>query len=437
MSYFGSPEQLCRLIEILTAWSRYVELAGADKVRYHTALKSYEPPQASKAAVAAAALPRLSPAALQRAMLAEAKVWSERQLKLDRDPGSAERCAHVVKMLHARFVDISGTDESHDEFLRPILQSLGAQEYSTVREFAEDVRLTLHQSGVAHGRPAATGNAAIKPETAEQANQASAAEGAVDAQPVILPKQRRLLGLKFERLLESWVVSPRKQLPVDKLDDASCQTCNADPESKRSAMMRCVECDVGQHSCCLAPAQPTKPPDHWCCRSCSRRLESEVADMVDDVGAAKPKRKHRRTKGVESDANYTQSDEGKYVCNGCGRGYETESAVKGHCTKGCDGGDWKCTWCGGSGKTGQEDGPDGPATLCAACRSRYSSGADAAAKREAGTFVCDTCGQRCATMVGLAAHMRGCDGGQWRCKWCRTEAHGRTFSGHYIWNIYM
>eukprot|EP01043_Picozoa_sp_COSAG02_P077167 COSAG02_NODE_16755_length_1058_cov_0.885297_2_plen_282_part_01 len=188
--------------------------------------------------------------------------------------------------------------------------------------------------------------------------------------------------------------------------------------------MRCIECDVAQHLCCLTPARLTKP-DHWCCRSCSHRLQSELIYLVDDVDVAKPKRKHRRTKGAVLDVNYTRSAEGKYGCNNCGREYETESAVKGHCTKGCDGGDWKCTWCGSSGATGKEDGPDGSATLCAACHSRYSSGVKAPAKREAETFVCDICGQRCATMISLAAHMRGCDGGQWRCKWCKTEAHGQ------------
>lgn len=424
----------------------YFGLAGADKERYHEALKTYEPPPEGEEP--AAPVGQLSPAILQRAMLAEAKAGAERQLKLD-EPARAQRCVHVVEVLRRRHAEISGSDEKRSNFLHRILLRLGAQEYSNVREFAQDVRLTLFLSKSAQERPAALGNAAIMLQNSDSASSATvpnqstaaprtadkpterkvsdntpAAEGAVDAQAVASPTQRRLLCLKFERLLDAWIVSPRKVLAGDETEDASCQTCGSDSAAKRSTMMRCVECDVAQHSCCLTPALATKL-DHWCCKSCLCRLESEGMCLVDGVDSAKPKRKHRRTKGAESHNHFTLSAEGKYVCNGCAREYETESAVKGHCTKGCDGGDWKCTWCGGSGKTGQQEGPDGPATLCAACHSRYTDGATAAAKREAGMFLCDTCGQRCATVVGLAAHERYCDGGQWRCKWCKLEAHGR------------
>jgi hypothetical protein len=419
----------------------YVDLAGADKMRYHEALKTYEPPP--DAVAPTLALPLSSPAVLQQAMLAEAKAFQERRLKLD-SPDRAQRCGCVLGALRARQAQSSGTDETRSDFLRSVMGKLDSKTYPSVREFAQDVRQTLFALSIVQGAPtlpadkvvgpsaeAAESSAELAPALEAQAaepradDQAAAEAGQVPVKPLLSLAERRLLGHKFERLLDSWVISPRqKELVVGELDETSCQTCHTDPESKRANKMQCIECDVTQHSCCLVPAPGVKP-DHWCCNLCVRRVEAECTYLADSADTAKSKRKHRRTKGEESEANYTLSTTGKYVCDGCRREYETESAVKGHCTKGCDGGDWTCTWCGGSGKTGQEDGPDGPATLCAACHSRFCGGAKSRAVEQAGMLLCDTCGKRCANVIGLAAHMRTCDGGQWRCKWCKTDAHGQ------------
>jgi hypothetical protein len=63
-------------------------------------------------------------------------------------------------------------------------------------------------------------------------------------------------------------------------------------------------------------------------------MEYESIDLIDDAETTKPRRKHRRTKNLEAaDVTYSRSEEGKYVCEGCDREYETESAIKGHTTK--------------------------------------------------------------------------------------------------------
>jgi hypothetical protein len=47
-----------------------------------------------------------------------------------------------------------------------------------------------------------------------------------------------------------------------------------------------------------------------------------------------------------------------------------------HKRKNCDGGVWRCDWCGVDKKTGggRCPGPKGPSTLCSACGSRYRAG---------------------------------------------------------------
>ena len=113
------------------------------------------------------------------------------------------------------------------------------------------------------------------------------------------------------------------------------------------------------------------------------------------------------------------NENGKFLCENCGREFDSAGAVSGH-QRFCDGGKWRCNWCkcDSSQCSGKTPGPDGPATLCAACGSRYRSGATGPpVQNEDGHYVCE-CGRTLATIVALASHKRRCDGGNWRCDWC-------------------
>ena len=115
---------------------------------------------------------------------------------------------------------------------------------------------------------------------------------------------------------------------------------------------------------------------------------------------------------------------GPQTCDACGATFETGGALAGH-RRFCDGGTWRCAWCAckKSETHGRAPGPDGPATLCSTCGSRFRSGATGPPTIDAdGKFVCDGCGRKHDTMGGLAAHRRSCDGGIWRCDWCARDA---------------
>ena len=70
----------------------------------------------------------------------------------------------------------------------------------------------------------------------------------------------------------------------------------------------------------------------------------------------------------------------------------------------CDGGTWRCGWCGASSKDSghrKNPGPKGPATLCGPCGGRYRQGATGPPKRDAeGNFLCDSCDAKFPTNFG-------------------------------------
>eukprot|EP00633_Aureoumbra_lagunensis_P012179 CAMPEP_0197362548 /NCGR_PEP_ID=MMETSP0893-20130614/64078_1 /TAXON_ID=44058 ORGANISM="Aureoumbra lagunensis, Strain CCMP1510" /NCGR_SAMPLE_ID=MMETSP0893 /ASSEMBLY_ACC=CAM_ASM_000539 /LENGTH=854 /DNA_ID=CAMNT_0042884365 /DNA_START=185 /DNA_END=2749 /DNA_ORIENTATION=- len=68
-------------------------------------------------------------------------------------------------------------------------------------------------------------------------------------------------------------------------------------------------------------------------------------------------------------------------------------------------------------------GPDGKATLCGTCGSRYRAGHTGPPKKKDGKFECDDCGKLLDTVGALGSHRRFCDGGKWRCKWCQCTAN--------------
>ncbi|KAJ8603590.1 hypothetical protein CTAYLR_004836 [Chrysophaeum taylorii] len=116
--------------------------------------------------------------------------------------------------------------------------------------------------------------------------------------------------------------------------------------------------------------------------------------------------------------------DGKFVCETCGKLLDSIGALGGH-RRFCDGGQWRCAWCRCSAAqcSGKNPGPDGPATLCGACGSRYRAGHSGPPRQDkAGKYVCEACGKALESIVALGGHRRFCDGGQWRCEWCGCKA---------------
>ncbi|KAH8098695.1 hypothetical protein JL720_1655 [Aureococcus anophagefferens] len=179
--------------------------------------------------------------------------------------------------------------------------------------------------------------------------------------------------------------------------------------------------------------------------------------------------------------------EGKYLCDHCGRPHDSLGSLASHSRR-CDGGSWRCDWCKSTDVKGKNPGPRGPATLCGPCGGRYRSGADGPALKDAATgnghrrfcdagswrcdwcectaleaggknpgprgaatlcgpcggryrggatgpptktadgkYLCDHCGRSHDTLGSLASHARRCDGGHWRCDWCKiTDVKGKN-----------
>ncbi|KAK7254578.1 hypothetical protein SO694_00010173 [Aureococcus anophagefferens] len=119
---------------------------------------------------------------------------------------------------------------------------------------------------------------------------------------------------------------------------------------------------------------------------------------------------------------------GKYRCAHCPRA-STPSALSGH-RRFCDAGSWRCDWCECTALEagGKNPGPRGAATLWRAARRRYRGGATGPPTKTAdGKYLCDHCGRSHDTLGSLASHARRCDGGHWRCDWCKiTDVKGKN-----------
>ena len=147
---------------------------------------------------------------------------------------------------------------------------------------------------------------------------------------------------------------------------------------------------------------------------------------------AKPAAVERTKQTVENpqvDVHFKHDAEsGRLRCMGCDKLYPDAGQLKGHFTKGCDGGAWKtwrCEWCHCSAdetsKTGS--GPNGRGTLCNGCACRFGNGATGPMlQNKDGTYACDKCDRTFETKAGLGGHMARCDGGKWACDWCHCSA---------------
>ncbi|EGB05573.1 hypothetical protein AURANDRAFT_66332 [Aureococcus anophagefferens] len=120
---------------------------------------------------------------------------------------------------------------------------------------------------------------------------------------------------------------------------------------------------------------------------------------------------------------------GKFKCDACPALFDTSGALSGH-RRFCDGGKWRCAWCECTALEagGKNPGPGGAATLCGPCGGRYRGGATGPPKRDAeGKYLCDHCGRPHDSLGSLASHSRRCDGGSWRCDWCKsTDVKGKN-----------
>ena len=116
----------------------------------------------------------------------------------------------------------------------------------------------------------------------------------------------------------------------------------------------------------------------------------------------------------------TRDETGKYVCDTCGKGFDTRMGLGSH-RKRCDGGNWRCGWCACKADecTGKSPGPDGKGTLCSTCSSRWRAGHTGPPEKDIhGRYPCDKCERTFETFSALGVHARNCDGGKWRCNWC-------------------
>jgi hypothetical protein len=119
-----------------------------------------------------------------------------------------------------------------------------------------------------------------------------------------------------------------------------------------------------------------------------------------------------------------RNEDGKYVCDKCGRTFESIPGLGSH-RKRCDGGTWRCAWCTCKSEetSGKGPGPDGGGTLCSTCSSRWRSGHTAPMQQdESGRYPCERCERTFESFRALGVHYRDCDGGSWRCSWCECKA---------------
>ena len=330
--------------------------------------------------------------------------------------------------------------------------NLKGAKYPKVEDFALDVRTTFRNSLLV--------------------NTASSA---------IAQMARTLLAL-FEQTLQQFILD--QSLDLKTLDEVwsaeKCHTCLTSLEEEVENMLLCDGCDSAYHIHCLHPPMESIPDGDWFCKFCVQRRKTtfqkcckfchdakiplqvcrvdlehfdtpwnETPPPEDKGRLSKVKReknggdgKKKRSGGKDGQAlvkrkkmptnvepvegvHFTREpDCGRVRCIACGKGYGSEMGLKGHFTKGCDGGVWKCEWCKCSydEASGRSPGPSGAGTLCAACSSRHRSGHTGPPKRDAeGNFLCEACGAKFETIRGLGSHRRGCTGGTWRCHWCKAE----------------
>ena len=341
--------------------------------------------------------------------------------------------------------------------------NLKGAKYPTVEDFARDVRTTFRNCLLV--------------------NRATSA---------IAQVARTLLAI-FEQTLVQFVLDQSLDLSIldDVWSAEICHTCQTGDDAESENMLLCDGCDSAYHTHCLNPPLSSIPDGDWYCSFCTRRRKSSFkacctfchyakiplevcridlehfdtpwneeppVESPKKVPKSKPKsdaskssqkrkasKDSKDSKGDNSSdkrqkkiptsiepvegVHYSLGEDGRLKCSACSKLYGSAMGLKGHFTKGCDGGVWKCEWCKCSydEASGRSPGPNGPGTLCAACSSRHRSGHTGPPKRDAeGNFLCEACGAKFETIRGLGSHRRGCTGGTWNCEWCKVDELGTT-----------
>eukprot|EP01043_Picozoa_sp_COSAG02_P023746 COSAG02_NODE_1276_length_13504_cov_15.182618_8_plen_2319_part_00 len=345
--------------------------------------------------------------------------------------------------------------------LGTISNNLKAAKYPKIEDFARDVRTTFRNCLLVNRTSSAIAQVA------------------------------RLLLAIFEQALQQFVLDQSLDLAI--LDDVwsaeICLTCQAGGDKESENMLLCDGCDGAYHIYCLDPPLKSIPSGNWYCKFCTGRRkttfkacctfchyariplevcrvdlehfdtpwnEEPPIEIPKKVPVSKPKpdnsKKGQKRKAGKDDkpkrdpegkrskktptsiepkegVHYSLAEDGRLKCKACSKLYGSVMGLKGHFTKGCDGGVWKCEWCSCSYEeaSGRSPGPNGPGTLCAACSSRHRSGHTGPPKRDAeGNFLCEACGAKFETIRGLGSHRRGCTGGKWQCEWCKCDETGTT-----------
>ena len=203
--------------------------------------------------------------------------------------------------------------------------------------------------------------------------------------------------------------------PTDASGRYPCERCERTFESFRALGMHSRDCDGGQWRCewCECKADETSgkaPGPHGggtLCSACGARHRA---------GHSGPPPKN---------------DQGLYVCDKCGKGFELIMGLGSH-RRFCDGGQWRCQWCEckADEASGKGPGPSGGGTLCSLCSSRFRAGHVALPPTDAsGRYPCERCGRTFESFRALGMHSRDCDGGQWRCEWCECKADETSGKG--------
>jgi KRAB domain-containing zinc finger protein len=136
----------------------------------------------------------------------------------------------------------------------------------------------------------------------------------------------------------------------------------------------------------------------WACGWCKVTQSETTAKMAGPDGPATlcTKCSCRFQKGHTGPApQLSRNADGKYECDRCDRTFANTGAVQTH-RRSCAGRDWACGWCKATSEaTGKGAGPDGPATLCGKCTTRFRAGHTGPAPQlptnADGKYECDRC----------------------------------------------
>jgi len=172
-------------------------------------------------------------------------------------------------------------------------------------------------------------------------------------------------------------------LPRDADGNWVCDQCDRKFDTTTGLNIHRLHCDGGV----------------WRCGWCEKKNDGAKGPGPDGPGtlcsACSQRFRHGHTGPPARDAS------GKFLCDICERAFETIAALGVHRRR-CDGGVWRCGWCGckANETTQKGTGPHGPKTLCHKCNGRYRAGRH---------YMCD-CGRAFESATGLGGHRKHCRG---------------------------